>query len=61
MIILRRLTAALVVAVAISACSAVDFSGQVLSSGLNPQANGFAFPNFGSSASPEVFDEADIV
>ena len=61
MISLRRITAALVIAVAISACSSVDYSGQVLSSGLNPASNGFAFPNFGSSASPEVFDEADIV
>jgi hypothetical protein len=28
---------------------------------LIPNENGFSFPNFGSSASPEIFDETDIV
>lgn len=31
------------------------------SSGLKPDSNGFAFANFGSSASQEVFDENDLV
>ena len=29
--------------------------------GLAPNPNGFAFPNFGSAGSPEVFSEADLV
>jgi ABC-type glycerol-3-phosphate transport system substrate-binding protein len=29
--------------------------------GLAPNPNGFAFPNFGSAGSPEVFSETDLV
>ena len=36
-------------------------TGQNQSTGLVPNPNGFAFPNFGSAASPEVFNEADLV
>ena len=54
-----------------SACSgggnSVDISSEPeleavnASSGLKPDSNGFAFANFGSSASQEVFDENDLV
>ena len=36
-------------------------TGEDQSSGLIPNPNGFAFPNFGSAATPEVFNEADLV
>ena len=36
-------------------------TGENQSSGLIPNPNGFAFPNFGSAATPEVFNEADLV
>ena len=36
-------------------------TGENQSSGLVPNPNGFAFPNFGSAATPEVFGEADLV
>ena len=36
-------------------------TGQNQSTGLVPNPNGFAFPNFGSAATPEVFNEADLV
>lgn len=36
-------------------------TGQDQSTGMIPNPNGFAFPNFGSAATPEVFNEADLV
>ena len=36
-------------------------TGQDQTTGLAPNPNGFAFPNFGSAATPEVFNEADLV
>ena len=36
-------------------------TGEDQSSGLIPNPNGFAFPNFGSAATSEVFNEADLV
>lgn len=36
-------------------------TGENQASGLIPNPNGFAFPNFGSSATAEVFNEADLV
>ena len=36
-------------------------TGENQASGLAPNPNGFAFPNFGSAATPEVFNEADLV
>lgn len=36
-------------------------TGENQSSGLVPNPNGFAFPNFGSAATAEVFNEADLV
>jgi hypothetical protein len=58
--------------VVVSACSgggggsvdiapAPEFEAVNSSSGLKPDSNGFAFANFGSSASQEVFDEGDLV
>jgi hypothetical protein len=35
--------------------------GENASTGLVPNPDGFAFPNFGSSGSPEVFNENDLV
>jgi len=40
---------------------ASEFEAVNSSSGLKPDSNGFAFANFGSSASQEVFDEGDLV
>jgi len=40
---------------------APDFEAVNSSSGLKPDSNGFAFANFGSSASQEIFDESDLV
>ena len=40
---------------------APDLEAVNTSSGLKPDSNGFAFANFGSSASQEVFDENDLV
>ena len=37
------------------------FTGESQETGLVPNPNGFAFPNFGSAGSPEVFNEADLV
>ncbi len=36
-------------------------TGENQASGLIPNPNGFAFPNFGSAATAEVFNEADLV
>ena len=36
-------------------------TGTSQDTGLAPNPNGFAFPNFGSAASPEVFGETDLV
>jgi hypothetical protein len=36
-------------------------TGENQASGLIPNPNGFAFPNFGSAGTPEVFNEADLV
>ena len=36
-------------------------TGENQASGLTPNPNGFAFPNFGSAATAEVFNEADLV
>ncbi|MFZ9698118.1 MAG: hypothetical protein ACO3C5_10865 [Ilumatobacteraceae bacterium] len=38
-----------------------EATGENQSSGLIPNPNGFAFPNFGSAATAEVFNEADLV
>lgn len=38
-----------------------EATGENQSSGLVPNPNGFAFPNFGSAATPEVFGEPDLV
>ena len=38
-----------------------EATGENQASGLIPNPNGFAFPNFGSAATPEVFNEADLV
>jgi hypothetical protein len=38
-----------------------EFTGQSQETGMVPNPNGFAFPNFGSAGSPEVFNEADLV
>ena len=38
-----------------------EATGENQASGLVPNPHGFAFPNFGSAGSPEVFNEADLV
>ena len=38
-----------------------EFTGQSQDTGLIPNPNGFAFPNFGAAGSPEVFNETDLV
>jgi hypothetical protein len=71
---IKRGMAALLAAscVVVSACSgggsgsvdiapAPELEAVNSSSGLKPDSNGFAFANFGSSASQEVFDESDLV
>ena len=71
---IKRGMAALLAAscVVVSACSgggsgsvdiapAPELEAVNSSSGLKPDSNGFAFANFGSSASQEVFDEGDLV
>ena len=58
---LRFVGAVVLASALVASCSSADYSGQTISSGLIPSENGFSFPNFGSSASPEIFDETDIV
>lgn len=36
-------------------------TGEDAASGLNPDPDGFSFPNFGASGSSEMFDETDLV
>lgn len=64
----RRSGAILVIAFALafatSACSSgkssVPLTAKAVDTGLAPKSNGFAFANFGASASPEVFNASDL-
>ena len=58
---LRFVGAVVLASALVASCSSAEYSGQTISSGLIPNENGFSFPNFGSSASPEIFDETDII
>ena len=57
--------AVLVVCAVLSACSGggggSGLTAVSTDSGLAPKSNGFSFANFGSAASPEVFDQEDLV
>jgi hypothetical protein len=64
---LRRVTALVcIAAIGVSACgsgsssSDVPLSAVAADVGMVPEANGFSFANFGSSASPEYFDANDL-
>ena len=58
---LRFVGAVVLASALVASCSSAEYSGQTILSGLIPNENGFSFPNFGSSASPEIFDETDII
>lgn len=57
--------AALMAVVVLSGCSGGGGSAALevssVDSGLAPKSNGFSFANFGSAATPEVFNESDLV
>lgn len=60
-----RLSIAAVIVLSLTACSGGGGSTAVVnenaSSGMIPEENGFSFANFGSRATPEVFNAEDLV
>lgn len=63
----RKISAVTAAVIMLASCGGggggakVSLLGEDVETGMLPNPNGFAFANFASSASPEVFDASDIV